>query len=151
MARTWTRYVAVAALAALMVACGGEEVVNDPALPGAGGPTAGGSPTGVQPTVAESPTDVDEDDGGAGGGGDADVTARNLDYEPRQVRVEAGDDITIANEDATVDHTFTIEDQDVDEIVPAGDEIEVRVDLDAGTYTAICRFHDGMSVEVEVT
>jgi plastocyanin len=153
MARTWRTYAAVAVIAVATVACGGAaDDVNDPALPGAGAPTAGGSPSGVQATVAESPTDVgDDDDDGSDDADDADVTARNLAYEPAQVRVEAGDDLEVENADTTVDHTFTIEGEDIDEIVPAGDEIEVTLDLDPGTYTAICRFHDGMRVSVEIT
>ena len=149
MGRSLMRYVAVVALSAAATACGDDGgVVNDPARAGAGGPTAGGSPSGVQPTVVESPTDTGDDGVSAG---DADVVARNLAYTPTQVLVDAGGDLTIANADTTVDHTFTIEDGGVDEIVAAGGEIEIVVDLDAGTYTAVCRFHDDMRVRLEVT
>ena len=58
----------------------------------------------------------------------------------------------MVNGDETVDHTFTIEEEDVDEIVPAGGDAEVRTDLSAGTYTVICRFHvdQGMRATLEV-
>ena len=112
----------IAALAVLLVACAACSTGGDVALPAGGGPTAGGSPS-----EGVQPTVAES----AAGSGSPDGAT---------------------NADETVDHTFTIEDEDVDEILPAGGDAEVRTDLSAGTYTVICRFHvdQGMRATLEV-
>jgi plastocyanin len=143
----WNRR--IAALAVLVAACAACSTGGDVALPAGGGPTAGGSPSeGVQPTVAEFPAGAESPDGAT----NADVTAESFAFDPATIEVEEGDDIAVVNADETVDHTFTIEEEDVDEILPAGGEADVRADLPAGTYTVICRFHvdQGMEATLDV-
>ena len=142
MMRRWRSGVILAIVLAAGAACSSEADVG---LPQGGEPTAGGSPSGVQPTVADEPT-VDDDPNGGGGGGDADVTARSFAFEPATITVPTVEDLTVANADETVDHTFTIDGEDVDEILAAGNEITVAIDLPAGSYTVICRFHEGQGM-----
>jgi len=135
--------------AVIVVAFVGCSSDADVGLPAGGEPTAGGSPSGVQPTIAASATGSEGPDGGTA---NADVVATSFRFDPSTIEVDEGDDLTVANGEETVDHTFTIEDEDVDEILPAGDEANVRADLPAGTYTVICRFHvdQGMEATLEV-
>jgi plastocyanin len=118
----------------------------DVGLPAGGEPTAGGSPSGVEQTASptRSPSDDGEDD--------ADVTATSFEFQPADIAIEGGEDLRVANTDATVDHTFTIEGTEIDEIIPAGEDATVRADLQAGSYTVICRFHveQGMEATLEV-
>ena len=49
-------------------------------------------------------------------------------------------------------HTFTIKDQDIDEELQPGDEIEVTVTFpDSGSVKFICRFHAGGGMEGSLT
>ena len=141
--RTWALGGAIALASAFASACSSDAEVG---LPAGGGPTAGGSPSGVEQTVATTPSSGDA------GAANAEVTLTSFRFEPSEISIEAGEDLRVANEDATVDHTFTIEDQGVDEIVPAGEDASVRADLPSGTYTVICRFHvqQGMEATLEI-
>ena len=135
---------AIALAGAFATACSSDADVG---LPAGGEPTAGGSPSGVEQTVATTPSVVGDD-----GPENADVTATSFRFEPSEISVAEGEDLRVANADATVDHTFTIEDEGIDEIIPAGDDASARAHLPAGTYTVICRFHvdQGMEATLEV-
>jgi plastocyanin len=138
--------VAAAIIVVVFAACSSDADVG---LPAGGEPTAGGSPSGVQPTVAASATGSDGSDTSTA---NADVVATSFRFDPSTIEVGEGEDLTVVNGEETVDHTFTIEEEDLDEILPAGDEANVRADLPAGTYTVICRFHvdQGMEATLEV-
>ncbi|HSL10623.1 MAG TPA: cupredoxin domain-containing protein [Actinomycetota bacterium] len=139
--RRWALGSAIALVGAFGTACSSDADVG---LPAGGEPTAGGEPSGVAPTVAATPS--------PGGGSNADVTAMSFSFEPSDISVGRSEELLIVNTDATVDHTFTIEGEGVDEIIPAGGEVTITPDLPTGTYTVICRFHvdQGMEATLEV-
>jgi plastocyanin len=146
MSRTVKTFVLGGTIALVGVFAGACSSDADVGLPAGGEPTAGGSPSGVEQTA--SPTTSASDDGA----GNADVTATSFEFQPAEITVEQGEDLRVANIDATVDHTFTIEGTEIDEIIPAGEDATVRADLQAGSYTVICRFHaeQGMEASLEV-
>jgi len=154
--------VALAALAVLAAACGGDS--NDAE---AGGATATGA------TAATGATDSGSgDDPGAGslyGGSngttgataatgatanaDVSVSLNNYLFDPATVRVSSGDVVAVRNANAKTPHTFTVVGENVDlELAPLTTET-TTIDLAPGTYQLICRFHEslGMKATLKVT
>ena len=88
-----------------------------------------------------------------GGGGDADgapgdpapgqiqlVMVDNA-FEPSRWRIPAGGaSVSVTNDGAAL-HNLTIEEAGIDEDVPAGEGIEVEIDLDPGEYEMVCVYH----------
>jgi plastocyanin len=145
--------VGLAALLVVAAACGG-----DPDDPGGGGTETG--PTGTT-SAAEG-----GDDPGAGslyggddkettgptgtdaGAGDTDVSVslNNYLFDPGTVRVSSGDVVAVRNGNTRTPHTFTVVGQDVDlELAPLATET-ATIDLAAGTYELICRFHESLGM-----
>lgn len=64
-------------------------------------------------------------------------------FEPTFVTAASGEAATVRlHNEGSVAHTFTIESLNVDEVVDAGQEREIRVDLpQEGLVRFICRFH----------
>lgn len=124
MHRRWMSLLAALfALTLLAAACGGD---------GDGGGGNGGNGGG---NGEESPT---ED---AGGG--ADVTAVDFGFSPTELSVTEGQTITIANIGET-SHTFTTEDEAIDETIGAGETVEVTLTgVSSGGF--FCRFHPQMT------
>jgi plastocyanin len=121
MRRTWMRVVAaVFVLTLTAAACGGDE--------GDGGGTGdgGGSPTA-------------ED----GGGGGADLTIVDFSFSPADLTVSDGDTITVLNIGDT-SHTFTTEDEAIDEEIGPGEEVEVTIE-GVSSQGFLCRFHSQMT------
>ena len=90
-----------------------------------------------------------------GGGGKADVSAsvNNYLFMPKTVKVNSGDTIEVSNDNTRTPHTFTVVGEDVDlELAPQTSET-TTIDLPAGTYQLICRFHEqlGMKGTLKVT
>jgi plastocyanin len=120
-------------LGSLLAACGG----ND-----SGGSTgsSGSTSTGGRSTA---PTGAS---GGASGatasGGDA-ITIQNFSFEPGELAVNGKATITVTNKDSTT-HTFTADDGSFDQEVPAGQSIQVQVDItqDTGFH---CKIHPTMT------
>ena len=146
--------VALAALAVLAAACGGDS--NDA---GGGGATATGA------TAATGATDSGSgDDPGAGslyGGSngmtgatgdtgakaDVSVSLNNYLFDPATVRVSSGDVVAVRNANAKTPHTFTVVGEDVDlELAPLTTET-TTIDLAPGTYQLICRFHESLGMK----
>ena len=126
MRRTWIRVVAaVFVLTLTAAACGGDE--------GDGGGTGdgGGSPTA-------------ED----GGGGGADLTIVDFSFSPADLTVSDGDTITVLNIGDT-SHTFTTEDEAIDEEIGPGDEVEVPIE-GVASQGFFCRFHSQMTGNLTV-
>ena len=74
--------------------------------------------------------------------GDVRLTAADIEFDPTTLEAEAGEvTVFIENEDSTY-HTFTSEDLDVDEAIPAGAAVRVTFTVDgAGTYEFECTPH----------
>ncbi|HSL12355.1 MAG TPA: cupredoxin domain-containing protein [Actinomycetota bacterium] len=125
MARTLTtasRSVALALAAALLLAaCGG------------GGEDAAGDAAGADTDASASRT----------------VTLVDNAYEPADPVIAAGD-VELVNE-GQAPHTFTIEGEDVDVQVGAGQTATATVDLAPGSYTLFCEFHRAQGMETTLT
>lgn len=97
---------------------------------------------------------------GGGTGASVDLTAdgqepevtlavRDSAFDPTLVRAAPGARVTVdlAN-DGSLEHTFTVDDADVDEVLEPGSDSQVEVALpDSGTVTFYCRFHRNSGME----
>jgi plastocyanin len=99
----------------------------------------------------------DDDDDGNGGtdNGRADtgatIVAANIAFDPTELSVAAGETITLRNED-DVEHSFTIDDPDIDAEAEGGEEATVDAPDQPGTYDFHCRYHpDQMTGTLTVT
>ena len=91
--------------------------------------------------------------GGTKGGTTLDQgTGSQLVFTPTTVTVPHGSTITVNNLSA-IPHTFTVSGQGIDVTNPGGSSQVVTIDLPAGTYPFICRFHvsSGMKGTLVVT
>jgi plastocyanin len=124
MHRRWTRVLgAVFALTLLTAACGGDDPETTP-------DQNGGSPN---PSPDATPTD----------GGGADLTIVSFAFSPTDLTISEGDTITVSNISDT-SHTFTTDDEAVDETIGAGEEVEVPLEgVSSGGFH--CRFHSQMT------
>lgn len=115
--------VVLTALALLGAACGGDD----------GGDAAG-------------PAEEEE------GGGTITLTAANFAFDPSSLTAAAGSTIEFTNED-DAEHSFTIDDADIDEDAEGGASTTVDLgSLEAGTYDFYCKYHkDSMTGTLEVT
>jgi len=118
MHRRWIRLVgAVFALTLLAAACGGDE--TPPA-------EDGGSPSESAST-----------------GGGADLTIVDFGFSPTELSVTEGQTITITNT-GDVSHTFTTDDDAIDQTISAGETLEVTLTgVTSGGFH--CRFHSQMT------
>jgi plastocyanin len=94
----------------------------------------------------------DDDDGGGEAaaeqeqerpsGPTSDITARDFAFDPSEVTLEAGREVTIVltNED-DAEHNITVEDLDVDEDAEGGETGQATVTPDAGSYDFHCKYH----------
>lgn len=115
---------AVAFVALLGAACGGDD-----------GGDAGGSAAG----------------GDGGGGGSITLTAKDFAWDPGTLTAAAGSSIELVNDD-DAEHNLTIEDAGVDEDVDGGASVTVDLgDVEAGSYEFVCEYHpDTMTGTLEV-
>ncbi|MCA1727121.1 MAG: cupredoxin domain-containing protein, partial [Actinobacteria bacterium] len=88
---------------------------------------------------------------GVGVGGDeVKVEMRDFAFDPKDVTVASGGTIELDNVGQTP-HTFTIEDEGIDEEVAAGEDATVDIELDPGTYDFVCTFHAGQEMTGTLT
>jgi plastocyanin len=87
------------------------------------------------------------DDGGAAGA--STVTMRDNTFVPTDPVIAAGD-VELVNEGGSP-HTFTVEGENVDVEVEAGQTVTEAVDLAPGTYTLFCKFHRSQGMEGTLT
>jgi plastocyanin len=100
------------------------------------------------------------DDGGDGGttgdtgsgttassGGSA-ITIEGFAFDPATLQVSGETTITITNNDSAA-HTFTLDDDSVDQEIPAGESVDVTVNV-SETTGFHCRFHSSMTGTLEV-
>jgi plastocyanin len=108
------------------------------------GAAACSSDAGDEPTPA--PT---EEGSGDLAPGSAAINIVDLTFEPTTITVASGStDIAITNAD-TVDHTFTLDDDSVDQPVAAGENVTVTVDLSASVGFH-CTIHPAMTGTLQV-
>jgi plastocyanin len=113
---------AVLVLALFTVACGGDG--------GSGG-------DGASPTPADG-----------GGGGGADLTIVDFNFSPTELSVSEGQTITVTNIGES-SHTFTTDDDAVDETIGAGETVEITMTgVASGGFH--CRFHSQMTGTITV-
>jgi plastocyanin len=128
----------LACLALGLVACGGDDEESD----GGGG---GGASTTEQPA-----------DTGGGGGGGTEVTMENIQFEPKDVTVSAGDTITFTNNEAVPHDVHKTSGPGEDFAsgpsggMQEGDTFELTLD-EPGKYEYVCDVHaPGMSGTITV-
>ncbi len=125
-ARRFTMPVAFAAMAILGSACGGGEE------------SAGPAPQGTAPAQAGN-------DAGA-----ATLVMRDDEFVPSEFTIQAGSQITLQNE-GQAPHTFTVDGQNVDHEVQAGETETESLELEPGTYDFVCRFHEAAGMTGTLT
>jgi plastocyanin len=94
-----------------------------------------------------------DDDGGGGGttgggGGGTAITIEGFAFSPSTVQVSGETTLTITNND-TATHTFTLDDESVDQEIAAGESADVTVDP-AETTGFHCEIHPQMTGTLEV-
>jgi plastocyanin len=122
MRRRWMRLLgALFAVTLLAAACGGDD-------------GNGGSP-------ADSPADSPAESPADGGG--ADLTIVDFGFSPSELSVTEGQTITVANIGEN-SHTFTTDDDAIDETIGAGETVEIPLTgVASGAFH--CRFHSQMT------
>ena len=125
MHRRWMRLIgALFALSLLTAACGGDDTppADDGGTPSQSPSDEGGSPS---------------DEGGA------DLTIVDFSFSPAELSVTEGQTITVTNIGET-SHTFTTDDDAIDETVGAGETLEITLTgVSSGEFH--CRFHTQMT------
>ena len=77
------------------------------------------------------------------------VTMTNNQFEPAAPVVGTGS-LELVN-DGEAPHTFTVDGEDIDIEVEAGETATASIDLDPGTYTLFCQFHRSQGMETTLT
>jgi plastocyanin len=121
-----------AVLAFGLAACGGggETTSSPPAVTAT-------SPTATSPTATET-------------SGETRVAMEDNRFDPNSLTVASGAELELDNEGQNP-HTFTIDGEDVDEQVNAGENAKVTLDLAAGTYQFYCKFHKSLGMVGSLT
>lgn len=94
----------------------------------------------------EGPDGSDTD---AGGPLASTITLSDNTFAPADPVVASGA-VQLVNE-GEAPHTFTIEGEDIDVEIGAGDSATAAIDLDAGAYTLFCEFHRAQGMEATLT
>jgi plastocyanin len=137
--RLWVLFVAGLALLVLTsAACSSS---GDDGSGGGGATSAAG---GGETQTSEAPT-------GGGGGGEPDLKAEDFQFDPTELSVASGDTIVVKNDAPSTPHTFTVTDTDIDESLDPDAEVDVKIDLDPGTYDFMCTIHPQMTGTLTVT
>ena len=77
------------------------------------------------------------------------VTAKDFAFGPDTVELEAGETVTVKNDDGAA-HTWTADDGGFDEQLPAGGEVTHTFD-EAGTFSYHCEIHPSMTGTITVS
>ena len=124
--KTWV--IALACVALLGVACGGDD----------GGETSSDGGGGNGGTTSTE-------------GGSVTLTAVDFAFDPADLSAAAGDTIEFVNED-DAEHNFTAEDAGIDEDVDAGGSTTINLtDVEPGSYDYFCEYHPDMKGTLEVS
>lgn len=135
-------FAALFSLSLVASACGG----GNGDTPGTGAGTTPGTPeetTPTETTATETPSD-------GGTSGETRLAMEDFMFVPANLSVTTGSTIELDNE-GEAPHTFTVEGQDIDVTVNAGENGTATIDLPAGTYPYICMFHEGQGMVGELT
>lgn len=125
----------------LLSACGDDDDATATTAATAGTESVATEPADTEPAATEAATATTEGSDTAEGGGDADLVIAGFAF-PEEIRVAAGEPITISNEDP-VEHTVTALDGTFN--VTVGGNGTATIDpLEPGTYDFVCNFHGGM-------
>ena len=84
--------------------------------------------------------------------GDIEITTADFEFQPEEIDADGGTvGVFITNEDPA-SHTFTIEELDVDVVIPQGASVRVEFDAEGGEYEFVCTPHEesGMTGTLEV-
>ena len=86
----------------------------------------------------------DDDDngeaGGEGNGGGTVITATDFAFDPAELTVGPGETITLRN-DGEAEHSFTIDDPEIEAEAHGGEEADAEAPDEAGTYDFYCEYH----------
>jgi plastocyanin len=127
----WVRLVAgLFVLSLVVAACGGDD--------------DGGDTTGTTGTTGA--TGATEETGSTGGG--TSITIAGFAFDPNTITVSGPTEVTITNDDDAT-HTFTLDDDSVDETIDAGATATVTVDV-SQTTGFHCTIHPQMTGTVEL-
>ena len=119
---------AILTLTLVAASCSGDDGNGD----------TGGADTGSSPTAE------------AGGGGATSITIADFAFDPSTVTVSSGaTEIEVTNDDDT-EHTFTLDDDSVDQEVAPGESATVTVDVSTTTGFH-CTIHPDMTGTLEVS
>jgi plastocyanin len=91
---------------------------------------------------------TDQATGATGEGGGTTITIAGFAFDPATIEVSGETILTITNDD-TAAHTFTLDDDSVDEQIPAGETVDVAVNL-TETTGFHCTIHPQMTGTLEV-
>ncbi|MGH2807733.1 MAG: cupredoxin domain-containing protein [Actinomycetota bacterium] len=72
--------------------------------------------------------------------GDVELTTVDIEFSPAEIEAGSGGAVFITNDDPVL-HTFTIDDLDIDEDIPAGKTVRVVIDAEPGEYRFYCVPH----------
>lgn len=73
--------------------------------------------------------------------GDELLTTEDFEFKPDQLKLDSGTvALHITNKDDAT-HTFTIDELDVDQVIPAGKSVRVKLNATSGKYRFYCRPH----------
>lgn len=114
-------------LALILASCGGDD--------GGGGTT--GATNG--PTGATSET---------GAGGAKEIFIQSFRFQPGTLQISGPTEVTITNDDMAP-HTFTLDDESIDEEIEGGSSVTVTLDL-SESIGYFCRIHPAMTGTIEV-
>lgn len=101
---------------------------------------------GTETSAGDDQTTTGEDSGagGSASGGKAtlEVVAKDFSFDPDSLQVDTGDKLTVVltNEDSA-EHTFTIEELDVEAEAHGGETAQDTFSAPAGTYEFFCEYH----------
>ena len=127
----------------MLAACGGQS-----ATPSASEPSATQSAAASEPAVSESQPAASET-------AEVRVRIRNSSYDPTELTIPAGTEVTFLNADGFT-HTVTegtdgqpVDDPIVDEEIDQNGSVSVTFD-EPGTYNITCKIHSSMNLTITV-